>query len=134
MRELIKGEPVAVRVCAKRGWNHTGLSVSEGQRVRLEVDKTSVVDWRDAGIPSSPAGDTRGGWFRYLERWRRLPSSPWYALIGAIGKGPTDRFYVGYGTCVTATTDGELLLFANDVPGFYWNNHGQLTSNVTGLS
>lgn len=43
-------------------------------------------------------------------------------------------FHVGLNYTFTALATGELVCFANDAAGFYWNNEGHINVTVTLLT
>jgi hypothetical protein len=45
-----------------------------------------------------------------------------------------NQFFIGYSTTFLANATGELICFANDAFGLYWNNIGSLNVTVTRLS
>ena len=54
---------------------------------------------------------------------------PWFALCGAIPASGAGPFLIGAGARLRLPA-GRLLCFANDVPGFYWNNFGAVSLTV----
>jgi hypothetical protein len=63
-----------------------------------------------------------------------LPSKNWFALAGAIDNPINFPFVIGEGEkTVPMPATGELVLFANDANGFYWNNFGSLLVAITRL-
>lgn len=129
MRRLGPGERASFTVLARRRWNDSGVLLEAGRGYRLTV--ADIVDWKDwwleadpeTGVRSPPAWLERP-WARSL---RRVPNAALLALIGCIDHDPTTAFRIGRGCAYAAARTGELSAFANDVPGFYWNNSGQLT-------
>jgi hypothetical protein len=63
---------------------------------------------------------------------KRSPESPWLALIGTLDEDMTSRFVIGSERTYVVPDDcnRELVCFANDVPGFYWNNFGYVLLNL----
>jgi hypothetical protein len=54
------------------------------------------------------------------------------ALIGCVDGDLATAFVIGSGIDAwTPPRAGTLLCFANDVPGFYWNNSGHITLTVS---
>jgi hypothetical protein len=126
-------------VCARRnsfwrGWNNTGLHVTVGQRYQL----VAVGTWWDTVIRSDADGYPTPWWYppqRIAQRLRRLPSDDWFVLAGAIRTAEDCwHFAVGSSREVLMPTRGQLSFFANDVPGFYWNNFGSLRLEIARLS
>jgi hypothetical protein len=52
-------------------------------------------------------------------------------LIGAIGQEKETTFLIGTSHPWEVKADGTLNCFANDVPGFYFNNSGTVQLTVT---
>jgi hypothetical protein len=52
--------------------------------------------------------------------------APWFALIGAIDSDSSTQFLIGTQSVSAPVRTGQLCCFANDVPGFYWNNKGAI--------
>lgn len=88
----------------------------------------------------------------HLRHTRRLPKYDWFALICAIGDFTYElqvadfdknhymplreedlvatSFPVGMGTNFTSPVSGELVCYANDAFGLYWNNDGSVTATA----
>ena len=126
VRELARGQAVAVIVAARPKWNKTGIRLVEGQ----EYSITAQGDWCDASIHQGPAGrlDPR---FRSVERWRRRKDAKWFELVCATNSDLDTSFIVGEGAPVPADRRGELTCFANDLGVSYGNNSGGITMTVT---
>jgi hypothetical protein len=61
-----------------------------------------------------------------------MPTERWFALIGRIDGHPSTTFLIGTGRKpILMPASGELICFANDVPGYYWNNLGTLQLTIT---
>ncbi|MFN8058037.1 MAG: hypothetical protein U0Q12_12805 [Vicinamibacterales bacterium] len=117
-----------VSIDAARRWTSTGVRLQAGETYALSVSG----QWRDASIDSGPSGYASVNLFqRATERLRRVPSAPWFALVGAIDRLRDTQFVIGGGCVYRAIADGELTCFANDLLGFYWNNSGSVTLHVT---
>jgi hypothetical protein len=131
VRDLNQG-PVTLTIRADRSLNDTGLELEAGVSYAIQVSE--VKGWRDAGIAANPSEGHDAGrlaLFRFLKRYRK---ANWFVLIGQIGKKKKRRFVMGGGLeSFTAPRDGRLFVFANDAPGFYWNNHGTLKLTVVRL-
>lgn len=60
-----------------------------------------------------------------------MPDAPWFALIGMVRDGNRSQvFVIGAASQVVVPKGGRLACFANDVPGFYWNNRGVLRLTI----
>lgn len=86
----------------------------------IDLSKTNNVVLNDAKF-----------WMRRMESMKRLPSKGYFQLCGIIG-GPAapEMFPISSGVPFTATANGTLYLFLNDVPGFSVNNLGDLTVGI----
>ena len=139
-RELKVGEKITVNVVARRYWNDTGLHVTAGKRYRLTAHGT----WFDFYIPCKADGYRAPRWLRsgplgllarIEERLRRVPEGDWFVLAGAVRAGEECEYFIsGSSREVRMPATGQLAFFANDVPGFYWNNLGSILLEVTRLS
>jgi len=126
------GETVTVTIWARAYWNDTGVFVRGGERYRLQAEGC----WRDMFIRAGPDGyDTP--WYsiaqRFATRLRRVPYARWFALIGAIRGAKESMFVIGTETQALIAANGTLMCFANDVPGFYWNNCGAISLSIERL-
>lgn len=118
-------------ICAARPWNETGIVVQAGATYALAAEGR----WTDFFIASGPEGNATPTWpQRLLESRLRMVGARYFALIGAIDSDPATLFLIGCGVaCWTAPRTGQLTCFANDVPGFYWNNRGSIALTVLRL-
>ena len=72
---------------------------------------------------------------RLLVRFKRSPKQSWLFLMGAPSMDGRKAFPLGAGpTNHTATEDGKLYCFANDLWRFYFNNSGLVKLAVKRLS
>lgn len=116
-----------IKVCARPRWNHTGFFVEGGAVYELSASGT----WYDASIPSGPDGYQRGNFLQDLAaRLRRSPRDRWFALMGSLDGARGTIFLIGSRVTYIPPRGGELVCFANDVPGFYWNNRGSVTLTI----
>jgi hypothetical protein len=106
-----------VAVYADRQWTDTGINVRAGDVIRF--DPTGVIQW-GPGRQDGPAGEVNSPY----NRNRPIPGSAGGALIGRIGTGAGDMFYIGgdRGT-FRARTSGRLYLGIND--DYLQDNSGQ---------
>jgi hypothetical protein len=124
------GQKTTVTVAARPLWNDTGVVLDQGHRYRF----TATGQWIDWYINCGPAGYPSPNLVMRLgEGARRVPNQPWFALIGAIARDSSSQFPIGAGCNYQAASGGELTCFANDVPGFYWNNKGQVQLTIERL-
>ena len=98
----------AVLVNADRQWTDTGITVRAGDVIRF--DPTGVIQW-GPNRQDGPGGEANSPY----NRNRPMANQPGGALIGRIGTGSGDMFYVGAdrGT-FRARTSGRLYLGVND--------------------
>jgi hypothetical protein len=125
-----KGQSVTVPVAARNSINDVGLQVAAGQRYQFHAAGTWVDMWStsDAGGYPTPRWNLAQ---RLAERFRRVPDAPWFALIGMVQDGTRSQaFIIGAASKTTMPMSGRLACFANDVPGFYWNNRGALRLTI----
>jgi len=117
-----------IRICSRPYWNHTGVVLESGATYELKAAGT----WTDASRDCGPDGYLRGNFFQELFRGlRRSPSNQWFALMGALDDSRDTIFLIGSQATYVPPRRGELVCFANDVPGFYWNNAGSVTLSVS---
>jgi len=124
------GERVMVSVAARKPWNDTELRVEAGQHYEFQATGSWVDMWStsDAGGYATPLWNLG---MRLGERFRRVPDAPWFALIGMVRDGSRfEAFVIGAASQVLMPMSGRLACFANDVPGFYWNNRGALRLGI----
>jgi hypothetical protein len=127
-RSLVVSERLTMRVEARSYWTDTGLEIVEDAVYECHangrwLDMLIVCGTDDYDTPWWSLGQ------RLLAGTRRLPTAPWFALCGAVpacGAGP---FLIGANARLRLPA-GRMLCFANDVPGFYWNNFGAVTLTV----
>jgi hypothetical protein len=112
-------------------WVETGVQLQGGRTYRL----AAVGTWTDKQYTCGPEGyPSPNVLLRVMERLRRVPSAPWFALVGTIDRDMKTAFVIGAGCEVTPPRSGELICFANDVRGFYGNNSGAVALFVTRTS
>lgn len=131
--------PCWVQVQASRWLTRSAVHVAKGDRFRVRVPAGQF--WFDADRRSLPlVGDPGSGLMNMFDSWKRVPSAPWFRLIGAtaVGGGPDPavRGATDLGkpdAVLVADDDGELVFFANDAVApwgdgryFYGNNHGRI--------
>jgi hypothetical protein len=108
-----------------RTW--TDIWLETGATYRFHAAGT----WSDAGRFTGPEGYSDGTFLQNLVGWlRRSPHSNWFALLGCT-RLEEKPFVICQNETYQALHDGELVCFANDVPGFYWNNTGAVTLTIT---
>jgi hypothetical protein len=50
--------------------------------------------------------------------------------MGSLDGASETIFLIGSHAAYTPARSGEVVCFANDVPGFYWNNKGSITLTI----
>ena len=111
-------------------WVDTGIMLKANRRYKLVASG----QWKDASIVTGPDGyDSANLLQRSTEKLRRMPDAHWFALIGALDRRKETQFLIGSELTYDATENGQLTCFANDLLGFYGNNHGSITLTVTEL-
>ncbi|MGE4288792.1 MAG: hypothetical protein AB7E36_08895 [Salinivirgaceae bacterium] len=113
------------RCKASRKWNATGVRLHRDREYHIVASGT----WTDFYIGTDANGFERNH-LRPFKRFKRHPENSWFALMGSIGKA-SPYFLVGTELLLRPDNEGELFLFANDMPAMYWNNRGSLDITIT---
>jgi len=128
------GEKSTLEVAARCYWNNTALHVTAGQHYQF----VALGTWTDLLIRRDAKGYSTPWWSLpqwIAQRFCRLPKENWFVLVGAVRAAEGNRcFAVGTRREVRMPATGQLAFFANDVPGFYWNNFGAIRLEITRLS
>jgi len=118
------------KICARLHWNATSIHVDAQKRYRLNASGI----WVDWTIRSGPEGyPSPNVAMRLAEPFRRVPLANWFALIATIDRQMSTASVVGTQLEFQPAVSGELVCFANDLFGFYWNNSGFVTLTVEEL-
>ena len=132
---LTVGDSAIIHVKARLSVNRTHLRVNQGTRYQFLVPPCQ--SWTDFFISINADGYRRGPtWFvqELFRGFKPLPQKNWFALAGAIDRPTKFPFLIGCGTnAIPMDASGELVLFANDAAGFYWNNFGSIIVAITRL-
>lgn len=126
-------DSVIATICAINPWNHTGIKLIANQEYCFEA----TGEWYDfyGKIPCNANGFSSsevGRQYLWLVEWlRRSPRQKWFALIGSINRSKQTYFKIGTKHTFKSPYTGELVCFANDVPGFYKNNSGDINLQIT---
>lgn len=118
--QLLPGQTVTIAVWAGTRYSATRIAVVPGEC--YTVTPLTKQRWIDLVIPSSPAG-----YANPLARWvgMRVPKAQCMCLCAAFNEQDTHALPVGNGRQITTIpVAGTMSFFANDVPGFEWNNFG----------
>jgi hypothetical protein len=125
--KLTPGQSVTVSIEAKPFNTLTNVWLESGAVYDLNATGT----WFDAGRPAGPDGYPDGNFLQNLVSWlRRLPDRNWFVLLG-VAEPKKAPFVIGTNATYQARQAGQLICFANDVPGFYWNNTGAVNLTIT---
>jgi len=121
--------PAVTEVRAAAYWNDTGILL----RPDMRYDLVAEGRWIDLFICSGPEGNPRPTWSqRQLGCRLRAPDALYFTLIGALDRDLATIFAIGARRVGwSPPRAGQLTCFANDVPGFYWNNRGSVRLMVT---
>ena len=120
----------SIPITSTEHWVNTGIMIKANKRSPL----VATGEWKDASIVTDAKGYSSVNLLqRQTENLRRMPGAPWFALIGALDRREDTQFVIGAELVYSATEGGELTCFANDLVGFYFNNHGSITLSATEL-
>lgn len=121
-RRLDVGETVRIQISARQQENYTGVLVQPGDVHTVTACPGQT--WYDGGRPSHPPDGDPGTWLMNLfARTKRAPKALWFALIA---ETEGQRFDLSRDQDVASDRSGVLILYANDTPGMYWNNTGEI--------
>jgi hypothetical protein len=124
------GESNIITVRAHKKWNIAGIVLKAGETYEFHAEGC----WVDWVSTHGPGGDPSTSFYmRLFERWRRIRTANWFALVGALNSDLKTAFVIGQGGVKKMEDSGELACFANDVRGFYWNNWGKVQLTVRRL-
>lgn len=118
----------------------TAASYDSGYQVEVGHTYRFVVEgqWADDTDPMTSARGVipdPGGVRQWMNWAKRVPGAPWMVLL-VRSKGPDGTspwLVLGAGRNLATLPRGELQFCANDVPGFYRNNHGGMNVTVIDL-
>ena len=137
-RELAVGEKASFTVRAPERFNWSGVRLIGGGHYAFTLAQGQK--WTDRDIVCGPEGwrSETLPWLKErvanaVESRRRCPQANWFELIGAIGEDDKRLFRIGRGgseATYRAPRSGDLYAFANDLPGLYGNNRGELEATV----
>lgn len=129
--QLAPGQSATFGIFACLMWNNTTLEVHSGETYEIYATGT----WNDAQIRSGPDGyQSPSLLMRIFAPLRRRPKDNWFALIGAVGEQEKGTFLIGKNLRWQPAADGALYCYANDVPGFYFNNSGTIKLSATRIT
>ena len=122
---IATGETLSISVNAGKRYSAEQLNVIEGEEYRIWCDKGQW--WVDMIIPVSA-----NGYYNTLANLfgQRLKNERCMCLCGTYDENDKQAFAIGSTHKVTASQTGKLSFFANDVPGYEWNNWGTIIVNI----
>lgn len=130
--QLTPGTSCRTLINARNPENDAGLSVKKGERYRVCVAKGHI--WKDASIENHPPRGSKGTTsMNMIASWKRSPKSDWFALMAEV-TGNTEPIDLYRSQEFQTAHAGQLILYANDVPVFYWNNSGVIEVLISRLS
>jgi len=119
------GVPLAIIIFAREKYSSNRIEIKAGEKYIFWSDDDQY--WRDLFLKQTPAG------YNNVMASRiglRLDSALCFCLCGSINNDENMLFEIGMKTEKTFNIDGFVSFFANDTPGFYWNNSGAITLNI----
>jgi hypothetical protein len=125
-------ETTRISIPGKQQWTNTGLDLAAGSSVTITASGTIKIARADPG--KTPAGDPNciGPAGRKLdptaENWLTPGLSCW-SLVGRIGDGAP--FQIGTSVSFSVETGGRLYLGVNDEIGFFRDNTGSWSADIT---
>ncbi len=117
---------------ARNPWNDTGFDFEAGCACRFDYEIDPDEPWKDFYQNCDPVLGHNALLARPLKRLCRLPGRNYFVLAGCIGRDLATVFAVlDYREIdFLPARGGRLWVFANDVPGFYFNNFGKLRLTI----
>eukprot|EP00466_Bigelowiella_natans_P012492 jgi/Bigna1/68415/fgenesh1_pg.6_\ len=110
----------SIQVPSRPLWVESGVDVQAGDLVTISASG----EWTDWYINCSADGYKFPS---FLQSLLRHPEAKCFALIACVGK---DLELCTHASSWRASKNGEIMLFANDVPRMYWNNYGALQVHI----
>ncbi|MGY2185204.1 hypothetical protein D3C87_1475560 [compost metagenome] len=119
------------KIDSKPYWNDVPFSLQGGTRYYLRATG-NWLDWHNLS-DANGYDKSSMNWAKGLLRFK-APGATWFSLIGSIDRKRESRFVIGDGSRWkegwVAPKSGRLSCYANDAPGFYWNNEGVVTLEI----
>ncbi len=110
-------------ILARKPWNETELDVLPGETYLF----TAEGEWTD-WLFKTDANGYANYYMNLYNRLKRVGDAKWFELIGSLDK--VNFYRIGKKNNITFQEAGKLSLFANDAPGFYWNNSGKIIVTI----
>lgn len=123
-----KSDPSPICIEASQKHADLGVDVTEGEIWEFEV--VSYSGWKDWFETATPEGIEGNFLMRMLASKKRYPKAGYLALIGSVGLEDRYLFFIGKKCKHRFECSGRLYAFANDIHGFYWNNHGRVNLRI----
>jgi hypothetical protein len=125
VHQLNIGDTLLIRVNAGDTYSANRLEVMEGEVYRVLCNKGQW--WVDMVIPASPAG-----YYNPIANLfgQRVKGVKCLCLCGAYNGADERAFAIGLELEFSVVQTGILSFFANDVPGYEWNNWGSIAVNI----
>ncbi len=136
--DKVDGKKLAVNTActtiikAAESENMIGLAIDAGEEYMITVPRiqSGMQTWYDASRCNTPPCGEKGSFLMNLFAvLKKAKKSLWFSLIAEI-KGENKPYDLCLDKNITATKKGELILYANDARGFYWNNSGEVLVEV----
>jgi hypothetical protein len=121
------GSTEILRVESSSLWSDYSKTMLK-QDEAIQIDVLNDQTWTDWYIETSAEGYTNyfGASLRYVGENTNI-----FALICCVNQKLDTCQYIGKSNIYTASEDGYLACFANDVSYMYWNNKGSLDLTLT---
>ena len=122
--KLSEGQSITIIINACDFWNDTDIEIEMGDVYLVEA----TGEWKDI-FKKTDADGYSSLYMNLWNKFKRSKDNKWFSLIGSLDK--TNYFLIGKNNELSFNQPGKLSCFANDVPGFYWNNSGTVSLEVT---
>lgn len=132
MGKLEIGERCVFTTLANCSANYTGIDLEKGSVYDFEVFPPEQT-WRDGWLLRPFTADGRPiSYLGLADNILKFGEANWFSLIGSVDNSKPSFFFIGTKlSSYMPSESGELVTFANDVPGFYrWNNKGSMSCIV----
>lgn len=122
------GNILIIKVNAGDVYSENQIQAKEGEVYRIWCDTGQW--WVDMVIPSGA-----NGYYNPLANMfgQRVKGVKCFCLCGTYDNNDSAAFAIGSAAEITITQRGQLSFFANDVPGYEWNNWGSIQVNIERL-
>lgn len=124
------GEQNTFPVYARQFWNDSGIDLVKDARYLFNAQG----NWLDLITPCGPDGYPGLFYQKKLENLLRIPNRKWFLLCGAVDQDSNTAFEIGSSYLYKSDKKGRLFCFANDMPGWYWNNFGNIQVKIKRVS